>query len=170
MYRSARLILADNRNSVVLGAVVLAALWAWLLCYRPAESMSPGVLLWWSALFTVSMCNICAWRLSATAIARRKTAAHPAEYVFQRRQLLLSAAYVLGCAFRSIVPRADVQRIGLFDSWISSVMVGRSVATIAEICFVAQWALLLHRLAKDSDARYCVVLSRLLVPLLVVAE
>ena len=50
--------------------------------------------------------------------------------------LLLCAAYVFGCAFRSLLPRADVQRICLFDTWLSSVVVGRSVATVAEICFV----------------------------------
>ncbi len=43
--------------------------------------------------------------------------------------LLLCAAYVFGCAFRSVLPRADVQRICLFDTWLSSVVVGRSVAT-----------------------------------------
>jgi hypothetical protein len=41
--------------------------------------------------------------------------------------LLLCAAYVFGCAFRSFLPRADVQRICLFDTWLSSVVVGRSV-------------------------------------------
>jgi hypothetical protein len=83
---------------------------------------------------------------------------------------LLSAVYVIGCAFRSILPRADVQRIGLFDSWVSSVLVGRSVATVAELCFMAQWALLLNHIAKDARARFWIVLSWLLVPLIVVAE
>src|SRR5580693_7272457 len=57
-------------------------------------------------------------------------------------ELLLCAAYVFGCAFRSFLPRADVQRICLFDTWLSSVVVGRSVATVAEICFAAQWAIM----------------------------
>jgi hypothetical protein len=56
--------------------------------------------------------------------------------------LFLSAAYVFACAFRSFLPRADIQRICLFDTWLSSVTVGRSVATVAEICFTA-------------DARHC---------------
>src|SRR5262249_2545952 len=75
-----------------------------------------------------------------------------------------------GCAFRSILPRADVQRIGLYDSWLSSVMVGRSVATVAELCFVIQWALLLYIVAKDSGFHFGVIVSWLLVPLIVVAE
>ncbi len=91
--------------------------------------------------------------MSAAALARRKANVDPAVYSFQRWQLLLSAVYVLGCAFRAIVPRADVQRIGLFDSWVSSVLVGRSVATVAELCFIAQWALLLHKISSDADCR-----------------
>jgi hypothetical protein len=68
------------------------------------------------------------------------------------------------------LPRADVQRIGLFDSWASSVMVGRSVATVAELCFVAQWALLLYFIARGWGIRLGVVVSWLLVPLIAVAE
>jgi hypothetical protein len=170
MYRSAKDVLADNRGAVVAGVAVFAALWSLLLHYQPADSMSPGVLLWWTALCIVSLVNVCAWRHAAAALARRKGAAAPAVYLFQRRQLLLSAVFVLGCAFRSVLPRADVQRIGLFDSWISSVMLGRSVATVAELCFVAQWALFLHKVARDAGAQYGVVLAWLLVPLIGVAE
>ena len=66
--------------------------------------------------------------------------------------LLLCAAYVFGCAFRSFLPRADVQRICLFDTWLSSVMVGRTVATVAEVCFAAQWAIILHQLGTMTGA------------------
>src|SRR5262249_7800697 len=100
----------------------------------------------------------------------RKASAEPSVYLFQRWQLLLSAAYVFGCGFRSILPRADVQRMGLMDSWISSVLVGRSVATVAELCFVAQWALLLHKISRNTGFRSGVVLAWLLVPMIVVAE
>ena len=66
--------------------------------------------------------------------------------------LFLCAAYVFGCAFRSFLPRADVQRICLFDTWLSSVVVGRTVATVAEVCFVAQWAIILHQLGTMTGA------------------
>jgi hypothetical protein len=170
MYRSTKAVLADNYGLLVISGAGFAALWILLLRSTPVESMSTGVFAWWSALCTVSVINVCGWRLSAAALARRKGAAEPAVHLFQRRQLLLSGVYVFGCAFRSILPRADVQRIGLWDSWVSSVMVGRSVATVAELCFVAQWALLLHLIAKDGRAGFWVVLSWLLVPLIVVAE
>src|SRR5262249_15669192 len=56
------------------------------------------------------------------------------------------------------------------DSWMSSVMVGRSVATVAELCFMAQWALLLNLMAKNAESRFGVVVSWLIVPLIGVAE
>src|SRR5580704_3146171 len=170
MYRATKTILAGHFGLMVVAVAAFAALWNLLLRSRAVDSMSTGLWMWWTALCAVSICNICGWRMSAAALAGRKAASRPAVYLFQRRQLLLSAVYVLGCAFRSILPRADVQRIGLLDSWVSSVMVGRSVATVAELCFVAQWALLLHKISKDAQATFGVVVAWLLVPLIVVAE
>ena len=84
--------------------------------------------------------------------------------------LLLSAAYVFGCAFRSFLPRADVQRICLFDTWLSSVVVGRSVATVAEIAFVAQWAIILHQLGTMTGAETALNAAWVIVPLILIAE
>jgi hypothetical protein len=84
--------------------------------------------------------------------------------------LLLCAAYVFGCAFRSFLPRADVQRICLFDTWLSSVVVGRSVATVAEVCFAAQWALVLHRLGTTTGADTAMTIAWVVVPLILIAE
>jgi hypothetical protein len=84
--------------------------------------------------------------------------------------LVLCAAYVFGCAFRSFLPRADVQRICLFDTWLSSVAVGRSVATVAEVCFAAQWAMILFQLGTVSDAETAVNAAWVIVPLILVAE
>jgi hypothetical protein len=84
--------------------------------------------------------------------------------------LLLSAAYVFGCAFRSFLPRADVQRICLFDTWLSSVVVGRSVATVAEICFAAQWAIILHQMGTMTGADTTLNAAWVIVPLILIAE
>jgi hypothetical protein len=84
--------------------------------------------------------------------------------------LLLCAAYVFGCAFRSLLPRADVQRICLFDTWLSSVVVGRSVATVAEIAFAAQWAIILHQLGAMTGAETTVNAALVIVPLILIAE
>jgi hypothetical protein len=84
--------------------------------------------------------------------------------------VVLSAGYVLGCAYRSFFPVYDVQRFVMVDSWLSSVAMGRSVATIAELCFAAQWALLLRTIAQTSTSTTAVKVSSWIVPLIVVAE
>lgn len=130
---------------------------------------SNPVAIWWSFLIIVSAGNIALLlalhsRFRKTNIARR-TGAMAIEPL-----LLLCAAYVLGCAFRSLLPRADVQRICLFDTWLSSVFVGRSVATVAEVCFVIQWAIVLRALANVANADTTRNISKTIVPLVVLAE
>jgi len=83
---------------------------------------------------------------------------------------VLCAAYVFGCAFRSVLPRADVQRICLVDSFLSSLFIGRSVATIAELAFAAQWALLLRQLGGDAGADTAVNAASVILPLILIAE
>jgi hypothetical protein len=103
-------------------------------------------------------------------LARRHAHFSAAEYRRRRLLLWLSAGYVAGCAFRSFLPRIDLERICLVESWLSSMVVGRSVATVAELCFIAQCALLLHQAGSGRDNRFTVMVSLLLVPLIVVAE
>eukprot|EP01084_Bolivina_argentea_P282077 482758_1 len=65
---------------------------------------------------------------------------------FQKKMLYLSTIYVFVCAIRAIWPRKDVDRICFFDRGISTVFVGRSIATIAELCFVKQLSLVLKEI------------------------
>ena len=95
--------------------------------------MSPGVVAWWWFLCAVGVLNITAWSLSAAALRRRQTRLPSESYPACRLQLALSAVYVFGCAFRSVLPVYDVPRLCLFNTWLSSVIVGRSVATLAEL-------------------------------------
>ncbi len=122
--------------------------------------MSTGVQVWWVTLGLIAVFNIGLWLWSA-----RKT-----NDPYTRWQRLLSAGFVFGCAFRAFLPRADVQRICLVDSFWSSIAVGRTVATIAELCFVAQWALLLRAIAQRLGVRPVVALSYFVVPMIAVAE
>lgn len=91
-------------------------------------------------------------------------------YIACRRQAVLAAVYVFGCAFRSVLPVYDIPRICLFDTWLSSAFIGRSVATVAELCFVAQWALLVHEASRLTDSPLLRGVARLILPLIVVAE
>src|SRR5579864_1201950 len=107
MYRSTKKVFAENLGLVVIACSAISVLWV-LLRYEPVQRMSPEIRMWWTALCAVSVFNVCSWRLAARALKRRRTASHSAVYIFGRRQLLLSAVFVIGCAFRSILPRADV--------------------------------------------------------------
>jgi hypothetical protein len=144
--------------------------WNIVLVHRPAELRSSGVAAWWTVLCAVAVINACGWQWTAQRVARQSATADAPVGLFRRRQLRLSAVFVLGCGFRSLIPRADVQRFGLIDSWLSSVLIGRSVATAAELCFAAQWALLLHAAARGVGSRFGVAVAWLLVPLVAVAE
>jgi hypothetical protein len=127
------------------------------------------IAIWWSFLVLVSIANIVLWRLLHRRFSRR---ALDRGYGAFRVELmvLLCAAYVFGCAFRSVLPRADIQRICLFDTWLCSVLVGRSVATIAEVCFAIQWAIVLRQLAGLTRSDTVRNISSLIVPLIVLAE
>jgi hypothetical protein len=50
------------------------------------------------------------------------------------------------------------------------VIVGRAVATIAELCFAAQWALLLRRVSRTAGSATGLAVSRLVLPLICTAE
>ena len=127
-------------------------------------------LAWWWALLTlVSGVNIAVWFLLYRWLHEQPTDSLGSTSGIEL-MLLLCAGYVFGCAFRSFLPRADVQRICLFDHWLSSVVVGRSVATVAEICFAAQWAIILYQLGTMTGADTTVNAAWVILPLIVIAE
>jgi len=137
---------------------------------RPLSlAWSNPVAWWWGFLTLVSAANIAIW-----VALYRQFGEQPAGALSTSSEiglmLLLCAGYVFGCAFRSFLPRADVQRICLFDTWLSSVVVGRSVATIAELCFAAQWAVILNQLGAMTSADTTLNVALVIVPLLVIAE
>jgi hypothetical protein len=132
-------------------------------------SWSNPVAVWWAFLLTISVINVMAFTLlylwRCRTMRRHESGRPPVEML-----MMLCAVYVFGCAFRSVLPRADVQRICLFDTWLSSVVVGRSVATVAELCFVTQWAIVLYQLARISQLRGVCRIASAIIPLIVLAE
>jgi hypothetical protein len=120
-------------------------------------------------LTLVSGVNIGVWFLLYGEL-RQPLASGPGSTPGIEVMLLLCAAYVFGCAFRSFLPRADVQRICLFDTWLSSVVVGRSVATVAEIAFAAQWAIILYQLGAMTGADTTMNAALVILPLILIAE
>jgi hypothetical protein len=129
---------------------------------------SNPVAVWWSFLVTVSALNIV---LVVGLRAAYRADPFGGNAVFAAEPLaLLSAVYVFGCAFRSLLPRADVERICLFNTWLSSVLIGRSVATLAELCFALQWAIVLRELGRLAHSDTAKNIAKLIVPLIALAE
>lgn len=134
-------------------------------------SLENPVAIWWIAISTAGVINILFWtwtRLyrfqNSNFFDLFKNPQNPNNIIWY------SMLYVFVCAFRSWIPRADVQRICLWDTWFSSVMVGRSVATIAELAFVFQWTLVLRFYASTTKDSVINQVSKLIFPLICVAE
>jgi hypothetical protein len=98
-------------------------------------------LAWWKFLSLAGAVNIALWLYSWQHVAPERLA------VFW-----LAGIYVLGCAFRSFLPMIDVPRFCLHRTPVSRIFIGRSVATVAELAFAGQWALLLHEAGAPRAA------------------
>jgi len=120
---------------------------------------------WWAALTAIAVVNCILWAIAARGLTQQ---ARPDP--FHRMQLLLAGVYVVVCGFRSLLPRADVQRICLLDTPLSSVFVGRTVATVAELCFAWQWALFVREAGQVHEIDALRRIARWLVPMIVWAE
>ena len=84
-----------------------------------AMDWSNPVAWWWGLLTLVSGVNIAVWFLLYRGLHQPPAgglAGTPGIEVM----LLLCAAYVFGCAFRSFLPRVEALRFCVYDSWISA--------------------------------------------------
>lgn len=61
--------------------------------------------------------------------------------------VVLSLLYTGVCAFRAFWPRIDLERWVLVDHWLSSIALGRTAATLAELAFTVQLSLVLFVLS-----------------------
>lgn len=118
--------------------------------------------IWWKFLCITAVLNIAAWLWALSVYSQMPN--------FSYIQPVLSGLYVVVCAFRSFFPRIDLERYCLIDSPWSSIVLGRSLATIAEICFSIQCALIIHQLGIYLEVSFIVLISYLLVPIIVVAQ
>ena len=128
------------------------------------------VTLWWYGLCAVAAINVAAWAGSGIALHRQRGDLPPPVFAVRRLLFILSAVYVAGCAYRSVFLVYDVPRICLIDTVFSRVIVGRTVATVAELAFVAQWALVLRESARTTGSVLGQAVATALVPLIAIAE
>ena len=133
------------------------------------ETIAPTVMDWWLLMSGIGLLNIGLW--VGLGLRRRGLSSRDDAWVnYWRWQWCLSGLYVLGCASRCFVLRSDVNRFALIDSWVANVAVGRSIATVAELAFVAQWTVLLLLLGRASRSSFATRCARPIVPLIVFAE
>ncbi|MDC0231178.1 hypothetical protein OAK19_04365 [Aureispira] len=130
----------------------------------------PMVITWWNGLCLVAFFNICLLILAYRIYTKKKNEMSADMKKIRSWQVALATIYTLGCGFRSILPRGDLRRIVLVDSWISSVVIGRTVATIAELSFVAQWSFILFEAGKNTGNKSIQLLAKIPFPMIVIAE
>jgi len=125
-------------------------------------SDSQKVSTWWALLRAIAVLNILIWAYTCAPLAGGGT--------LLSYQVALSGVYVAVCAFRSWLPRIDLERWCLIDSPLSSMFLGRTAATVAEVAFAAQVAICLHRVGELSGLVWIEQVSYAVVPLLALAQ
>jgi hypothetical protein len=78
--------------------------------HQESTAMIPDslTLRWWQLFRAVSVGNIVLWSLAAWGLVQESD-------VYQSTQLALSGFFVAACAFRSVLPRIDLERMCLWD-------------------------------------------------------
>ena len=128
-------------------------------------SDSRKVWTWWTCLRAIAVFNMLVWAVTCLPfLDSLDSASAPG------RQVVLSGIFVIVCAFRSWLPRVDLERYCLVDSPLSSMFVGRSAATVAEVCFAAQVALGLRQIGVAAGMPWIVTVSYFVVPPLALAQ
>ncbi|KAL7550000.1 hypothetical protein ACHAWF_013458 [Thalassiosira exigua] len=126
-------------------------------------------LLWWVGLSSISLIVIAVWIYSYATLLHQTTSVNDG-HPYQRYHLMLSGVYVFVCVYRSFLPRIDLERYCLWDTFASSIFFGRSTATIAEVAFAGQIALFLYDLGQVHDHPFARCLTIVLVPMIITAQ
>lgn len=118
--------------------------------------------LWWKCLCIIAVINLLLWAFAAWF----RMDVHHLSLV----QIFLSGVYVSTCAFRSFFLRVDLERYCLIDTALSSVALGRTCATIAEMCFSIQCALIIYSLGQTLNSPIIETIAYSIVPLIIFAQ
>ena len=124
--------------------------------------LDPRTTAWLGSLAVLAALNVALWILIARSA--------PLGTAYGGTQLVLSGIYVGVCGFRSLFPRVDLERVCLWDNWLSTIFLGRTAATIAEVCFAVQCALFVQRLSAIGGLPLLDTASHVFVPLCIFAQ
>jgi hypothetical protein len=128
------------------------------------------VIYWWCALSGIALFNLVLLFFAYRKYLQNNEKQRTSILKIRKYQFYLASLYTLGCGFRSILPRADLRRVVLVDHWISAVVIGRTVATIAELSFVLQWSFLLYEIGIHTKNKTILHLAKWPFPIIVIAE
>jgi hypothetical protein len=127
-----------------------------------ARPVDQRLILWLGSLLALAALNVALWIwIARVAVPNTR---------YAQIQLLLSGVYVSVCGFRSLFPRVDLERVCLWDSWLSAIVIGRTAATIAELCFAIQCALFVERVSNIGGMPVLHASAHLFVPLCILAQ
>lgn len=118
--------------------------------------MDKNTWVWWTGLRIVSVLNIGLLII---------TVSFAPETPNGLTHLICAAIYTVVCAFRSFFPRVDLERTVLIDHPFSSIVLGRSCATVAEMAFTVQCAVFAASIATHNHW-----VPYVLLPLIAVAQ
>lgn len=118
--------------------------------------------IWWALLASIGLVDVLLWLGTA--------AAAPATGPYGAQHLRLSGIYAFVCACRAMLPRIDLERTVMLDHGLSSIFLGRSGATVAEICFGIQATLALHELGGVLGLPWMQTVAPLVAVLCTVAQ
>lgn len=112
-----------------------------------------AVWAWWAFMTTAALTNAALWLRSRgskyTADDRPESAK---DLAYRSTMTACSFMYAFACGTRSVWLRKDVERVCFFAAAVNWPVVGRSLATAAEIAFSWQLAAGVRRLADDCRA------------------
>ena len=131
------------------------------------QGRSNPLAWWWGFLTLVSGANIAAWFVLCREFQRsprRRSRDPPANRCCCFAPAMSSAAPSDRCC------RAPMSSASACSTLAVERDDRRSVATVAELCFAAQWALILHQLGAMTGADTTLNVAWLIVPLIVIAE
>lgn len=142
-----------------------------LIDYSPAPDDARPVLAWWACLSSVAAFNVAVLLRSARSThSSNRRRLPPWLRSLRDGQCAASTAYVLGCAYRSVLPCHHTLRRALVRSVASTGFAGRSVATLAELGVAAQASLLLREIGTATGRGAATSASRAIVPAVAIAE
>jgi len=98
--------------------------------------------VWWGVMIFISLVNL----LCLIPLWRAKFVTTYETYL--RR---FATIFTVVCAYRSIWPRIDVERICFWDTPLNWVIFGRAAATVAELCWIAQISWCIIQLCEDLE-------------------